>query len=81
MIEIWFIKALGANWKTTINGVLALLITTLSTVSTFMVGGNIVTGGATPSSIHVSTWFVLGVNLTLALCRAWVGMIQKDAKS
>jgi hypothetical protein len=48
-------------------------------LSAFLVAGNLVGGGASSASIHVSTWIVIGVNVALALCRAWVGLITQNA--
>jgi hypothetical protein len=70
---------MGSDWKSTASGVLSFLITTLTTISAFLVAGNINSGGASTSSIHVSTWVVVGVNAGLALCRAWVGLITTNA--
>ena len=67
------------DWKSTAAGILSFLITTLTTISAFLVAGNINSGGASTSSIHVSTWVVVGVNAALALCRAWVGLITTNA--
>lgn len=67
------------DWKSTAAGVLSFLITTLTVLSGFLVAGNFTTSGAGASSIHVSTWFVIGINVALALCRAWVGLITTNA--
>lgn len=67
------------NWKTTVNGVLAFLIATLTTVSGFLVAGDVTTGGVNAGAIHVSTWVVVSINIALALCRVWVGMLQTDS--
>jgi hypothetical protein len=67
------------DWKSTASGILSFLITTLTTLSGFLVAGNLTVGGPNASSIHVSTWIVIGVNVALALCRAWVGLITKNA--
>lgn len=67
------------DWKSTAAGVLSFLITTLTTISAFLVAGNITTGGANTAAIHVSTWVVVGVNAALALFRAWVGLITTNA--
>lgn len=66
---------MGSNWKSTAAGVLSFLITTLTVVSGFL-GANDV---GNTSSLHTHTYVVVGVTLSLALCRAWVGWLQKDA--
>jgi hypothetical protein len=67
------------DWKSTASGVLSFLVTTLTTISAFLVAGNINDGGTSTSSIHVSTWVIVGVNAALALCRAWIGLITTNA--
>jgi hypothetical protein len=67
------------DWKSTAAGILSFLITTLTTLSGFLVAGNLIGGGTSAASIHVSTWIVIGVNVALALCRAWVGLITQNA--
>jgi hypothetical protein len=67
------------DWKSTAAGVLSFLVTTLTTLSAFLVAGNINDGTASASSIHVSTWVVVGINAVLALCRAWIGLITTNA--
>jgi hypothetical protein len=67
------------DWKSTAAGILSFLVTTLTTISAFLVAGNINDNGTGASSIHVSTWVVVGVNAALALCRAWIGLITTNA--
>jgi hypothetical protein len=67
------------HWKTTVNGILAFLITTLTVFSGFLGTIDVTSSGPSVSSIHVSTWVSVGVTLALALCRAWVGLLQQDA--
>lgn len=67
------------NWKSTANGVLSFFITTLTTLSGFMVATNLIADGASVHSIHIFTWVAIGINVALALCRAWVGLLQNDA--
>ncbi len=66
---------LMANWKTTANGMLAFAIATLTTLSGLM-GATDISGGG---GLHANTKWVIGVNMSLALCRAWVGLLQQDA--
>lgn len=66
---------LGPNWKSTVAGVLSFLITTLTTVTVFL-GANVVMN---PNSPKIYLYVTLGLNLALALCRAWVGLLTKDA--
>ena len=61
--------------KTTINGWLAFLITTLTTVAAFQIP----TALQTPQESHIWLWVTLACNGALALLRAWVGMLQGDA--
>lgn len=70
---------LGKDWKSSASGILTFLVTTLTTLSAFLVAGNINDSGTGASSIHVSTWVVVGVNAALALCRAWIGLITTNA--
>jgi hypothetical protein len=67
------------DWKSSISGILSFLVTTLTTLSAFLVAGNINDNGTSTSSIHVSTWVVVGINAALALCRAYVGLITTNA--
>ena len=67
------------DWKSSCAGILSFLVTTLTTLSAFLVAGNINDGTASASSIHVSTWVVVGINAALALCRAWIGLITTNA--
>ncbi len=57
------------HWKTTTNGLLAFFITT----GLVVVGFTAAIPGAEAAKI------TSGITLFLALCRAWVGLIQKDA--
>lgn len=70
---------LGKDWKSSASGILTFLVTTLTTLSAFLVAGNINDSGTGASSIHVSTWVVVGINAALALCRAWIGLITTNA--
>ena len=63
------------HWKTTANGILAFLITTLTVV----LGFQIPTAILNPSASRVYLYSTVAANLVLALCRAWIGMIQHDA--
>lgn len=64
------------NWKTTVNGILAFLIATLGTVSAFLIAQ----ATTLPAQSHKLMWVSIAVNLGLALCRAWVGLLQTDSK-
>jgi hypothetical protein len=66
-----------ANWKTTANGILSFLITTLTTLTAFQIPAAMLN----PEQTHYLLWFTIGANLVVALCRVWVGMIQTDAKT
>ena len=71
-----------AHWKTTANGILAFLITTLTILSGFLGTGDLTqAGNGSIGSIHVSTWVATGITVALALCRAWIGLLQQDAGS
>jgi hypothetical protein len=72
-----------SHWKTTANGVLFFLISTLSFVQTFLGVSDVTQPGASVSfhSIHAATWVVTAVNLALGLCRVWIGLLQQDAGS
>ena len=65
-----------ANWKTTANGILSFLITTLTTLTAFQIPAAMLN----PQTTHYLLYFTLGANLVVALCRVWVGMLQTDAK-
>jgi hypothetical protein len=67
------------DWKSTASGILSFLITTFTVLSAFLVAGNINDGTSSVGSLHVSTWVVVGVNVALALCRAWIGLITTNA--
>ena len=73
-------NSLLANWKTTLNGILAFLITTLTVLSGYFGSSDINNGGSSVSSIHVHTWVTVSITIALALCRAWIGLLQKDSK-
>ncbi len=60
--------------KTTINGVLALLITILSTVLAFQVP----TALMTPNQTHVWLWITTACGLICGVLRAIVGFLQGD---
>lgn len=66
------------HWKSTTAGILSFLITTLTTISALLAGNDLSAGGGI-ATIHKSTEIVIGVNVGLALCRAWLGLITKDA--
>lgn len=74
-----FIQHVMTNWKTSLAGFLSFVLTTLTTISGFFVASDVVTSGPSVSSIHVHTWVLVGINLATALCRVWIGMLQKDA--
>ena len=61
--------------KTTINGVLAFLIATLSTITAYQVPSAMLS----PGQSHIWLWVTLGANGLVALCRVWVGLLQGDA--
>jgi hypothetical protein len=67
------------DWKSTAAGILSFLITTLTTLNGFLVAGNMVAGGVSVASIHVLTWATIGINVALALCRGWIGLITTNA--
>jgi hypothetical protein len=70
------------NWKTTAVGILGFLIATLTILDGFLGVSDVKTGGAKATvlgSVHLHTWIPVGVTITLALCRAWVGLLQQDA--
>jgi hypothetical protein len=68
-------KVFLSHWKTSLNGILAFLITSLTIVSGFL-GSTDVTNGV---GIHASTKIAVGITVALALCRAWVGLLQQDS--
>ena len=67
-----------ADWKSSAAGILSFLITTLTVISALLAGNNLSSGGGV-GSIPASTWVVIGVNGSLALCRAWIGLITTNA--
>ena len=62
------------NWKTTMAGILSFLIATLTTLTAFQVPAALV-----PGSDKTWMYVTVGMNLLLALCRVWVGLLQTDA--
>lgn len=60
---------ISTHWKTAANGVLAFLIAS----GTVIVAFTATVPGAETAKITT------GVTLGLALCRAWVGLLEKDA--
>lgn len=60
---------ISTHWKTAANGVLAFLIAT----GTVIVAFTATIPGAETAKITT------GVTLGLALCRAWVGLLEKDS--
>ncbi len=60
--------------KTTINGVLALLITILSSVMAYQVPSALMTPGAS----HTWLWVTAICNLICGILRAVVGFLQND---
>jgi hypothetical protein len=67
MSNFW--QALIANWKTTTNGFLAFLIATATVVMAFT------SQNPDKTNLKISS----ACAIVLALCRAYVGLIQKDA--
>lgn len=63
------------HWKTTAAGILSFFITTLTLLTGYLGSTDLNNTG----SIHTPAKVVFGFNIALALCRAWVGMLQKDA--
>ncbi len=61
--------------KTSVNGVLAFLIATLTTLLAFQIPPAL----ATPNQTHVWLWATAIGNLLLALMRMWVGLLQNDS--
>lgn len=61
--------------KTTINGVLALLIAALTSLLAFQVPSALMT----PQQSHVWMWVTFVANLICAICRAIVGVLQNDS--
>lgn len=61
--------------KTTINGILAFLIATFSTVLAFQVPAAMLS----PGQSHTWLWVTLVGNGVVALLRVWVGLLQNDA--
>ena len=60
--------------KTTINGVLAFLIATLTTLTAFQVPNL-----TDPHANHIYGIVVVACNIIVALCRVWVGLLQGDS--
>lgn len=63
------------DWKSTAAGVLSFLVTTLTVVSGILGAGDVNNMG----TLQTRTYITTGVLLALALCRAWIGLLQKDA--
>lgn len=61
--------------KTTINGVLAFLIATFTTVLAFQIPSAMLSPGAS----HMWLWVTLVGNGVVAVLRVWVGLLQNDA--
>ena len=68
-------KSLMLNWKSTANGILAFFITSLTIIASFLGASNVNSG----NGFHVSTKVTIAVTIALALCRAWVGLLEKDS--
>jgi hypothetical protein len=63
------------NWKTTVNGILALLITVLTAVLSYQVP----TALLTPQASRAWLWVTAICTLVCAIARAVVGFLQNDA--
>lgn len=66
------------DWKSTATGVLSFLITTLTIISAFL-GGNDLSAGGGIATIHAPARLTAGISIALALCRAYLGIITKNA--
>lgn len=64
------------DWKSTAAGILSFLTITLTTISGVLAGNDLSAGGGI-GTMHTATWVVIAVNVSLALCRAWVGWLQR----
>jgi hypothetical protein len=78
----WLVALLGTNWKTSLNGILALIIGTIGVLSSFVASLGVLL--ATQNFKNGAFWSfmiaILGLVLTTVagVCRAWVGFIQLD---
>ena len=63
------------HWKTTVEGILAGLIGTLTGVMTFQVPAALLT----PQGTHTWLWITVGCNLGCIIGRVWLGILQNDA--
>ena len=66
------------DWKSSIAGILNFLTVTLTTISGLLAANTLSAGGGL-DTIHVGTWVVIAINVALALCRAWLGIITQNA--
>lgn len=64
-----------SNWKTTAAGILSFLIATLTTLTAFQVPSAMI-----PGSDRTWMYATVAMNLLLALCRVWIGLLQHDAQ-
>jgi hypothetical protein len=63
--------------KSTIQGILSLLVGILTSLLTYQVPSALVT----PRETHVWLWITVGINITLLALKAVVGYLQGDAPS
>jgi hypothetical protein len=61
--------------KTTINGILAFLIATLTSVLAYQVPAAMLS----PGQSHIWLWVTLVGNGIVSVLRVWVGLLQGDA--
>ncbi len=61
-----------SSWKSTVTGLLSFLVATGTVILAYTAA---VPGNATMAKITT------GITIGLALCRAWMGLIQQDADS
>lgn len=64
------------DWKSTAAGILSFLTITLTTISGVLAGNDLSAGGGI-GTMHTATWVIIAVNVSLAVCRAWVGWLQR----
>jgi hypothetical protein len=63
------------SWKSTASGALSFLIATFTTITAFLAPYLISSPGSTQA---VLVKWSAGLTLGTALCRVWIGLIQKD---
>lgn len=68
------------DWKSTVTGILSGTIAFLTPIDALLAANDLSVGaGIHWSTLSTITKIAIGVNATLGICRAWMGIITKDA--